>query len=329
MIGLLMLGWCVRAALSPDNREQLAKLGEATPGQIAALLGLSACTLVNNGLLFWITLRPVKRVPAVDHVAINGLCTFLAFLPFKLGAVLRVAIYNRRDRVPVLTIGAWFGVMLVALAGTYLPTMGASLWRHGVDGLWWVGSVGGAAVLLGAAVVVAWPFAGERGLGRLHGLIDRSRLPMMGRLARSDHFTRLHTAADMLASPAHVYGAGLIRLFDLGVMSARFVVAGSIVGIGFGWEEAVLAASAYYLIGVVSPFGMLGSREAGTAWMLGAVGLASATGQSAQEVARSLTVLTLFITGTESVVLLAGAAAGTAWLRPDRLLRAKATEPRA
>lgn len=321
VIGLLMLGWCVRAALSPENREQLAKLGEATPGQVALLLGLSAGTLYLNGLLFWVTLRPVRRVPAVDHVAINALCTFLAFLPFKLGAVLRVAINNRRDGVPILTIGAWYGVMFAIMLATYLPAMGSSVWRGGVDGLWWAGCLGGSTLLLGAAVVVARPFAGERGLARLHRLIDGSRLPLASRLARSDHFSRLHTAADMMAAPGHMFGAGLMRLIDLGVMSARFVVAGSIVGVAFGWEEAVLAASAYYIIGMVSPFGMLGAREAGTAWMLGAVGLTSAAGQSAEEVARSLTVLTLFITGTESVVLLAGAAVGTVWLRPDRLLR--------
>ena len=326
-IGLLLLGWCVKTALSPDNREQLAKLGEATPGQVALLLGLSAGTLTINGLLFWITLRPVKRVPAVDHVAINALCTFLAFLPFKLGALTRVAINNRRDGVPILTIGAWYGGMFAVMLATYLPAMGASMWRGGVDGLWWLACLGGAAVLLGAGVAVATPFAGERGLERLHRLVDRSRLPLVGRLARSDHFTRLHTAADMMAAPGHVFAAGVLRLLDLGIMSGRFVVAGSIVGVAFGWEEAVLAASAYYIIGMVSPFGMLGAREAGTAWWVGALGMAATSGQSAEEVARSLTVLTLFITGTESVVLLAGAAAGTAWLRPDRLLRARSEPP--
>ena len=321
VIGLLLLGWCVRTALSPDNREQLAKLGEATPGQVALLLGLSAGTLFINGLLFWITLRPVKRLPAVDHVAINALCTFLAFLPFKVGALTRIAINNRRDAVPILTIGAWYAGMFAIMLATYLPAMGASMWRGGVDWLWWVAGLGGTAVLLGAGVAVATPFAGEPGLARLHRLVDRSRLPIVGRLARSDHFTRLHTAADMMAAPGHVLAAGVMRLVDLGIMSARFVVAGSIVGVAFGWEEAVLAASAYYILGMVSPFGMLGAREAGTAWWVGAFGLAATSGQSAEEVARSLTVLTLFITGTESVVLLAGAAAGTAWLRPDRLLR--------
>jgi hypothetical protein len=124
----------------------------------------------------------------------------------------------------------------------------------------------------------------------------------------------------MLACPRAVAATTLLRLLDVGVIASRFVVAGAIVGIAFGWEEAVLVAGAYYLIGVVSPFGLLGAREAGTVWMAGALGLAS-DGRPADEVARSLTVLTLFITGTESVVLLAGAAAGVAWLRPDRLLR--------
>ena len=321
VIGMLLLGWCVQVALSPENREQLAKLSEASLGQVAALLGLSAGTLLLNGIFFWITLRPVKRVPLVDHVAINALCTFLAFLPFKIGALTRVAINNRRDGVPILTIGAWYGCMFAVMLAAYLPAMGASMWRGRVDGLWWAACLGGVVLVCGVMVAIARPFAGERGLARLHRLIDHTRLPIVGSLARSDHFTRIHAAADMLAAPGHVFAAGFLRLVDLGVMSARFVVAGSIVGVAFGWEEAVLVASAYYIIGMVSPFGMLGAREAGTVWMAGALGLAATTGQSAEEVARSLTVLTLFITGTESVVLLAGAAAGTAWLRPDRLLR--------
>lgn len=333
VIGLLLLGWCVRVALSTENREQLARLGEASAGQVAMLLGLSAGTLTINGLLFWITLRPVQRVPAPDHVAINALCTFLAFLPFKLGALTRVAINNRRDRVPLLTIGAWYGAMFAIMLATYLPAMGSSVWRRGVDGVWWAACLGGAAALCAAMIAVARPFAGERGLARLHRLVDGTRLPLIGAMARSDHFARLHTAAAMMAAPGHVFAAGALRLLDLGVMSARFVVAGSIVGVAFGWEEAVLVASAYYIIGMVSPFGMLGAREAGTAWWAGVLGLAATSGQSAEEIARSLTVLTLFITGTESVVLLAGAAAGTAWLRPDRLLRARGdateTEPRA
>ncbi|VAX41234.1 hypothetical protein MNBD_PLANCTO03-956, partial [hydrothermal vent metagenome] len=143
VIGLALLGWCVRVALSPENREQLAKLSEASLGQVAALLGLSATTLLLNGVFFWITLRPVKRVPLVDHVAINALCTFLAFLPFKIGALTRVAINNRRDGVPILTIGAWYGCMFAVMLAAYLPAMGASMWRGGVDGLWWVACLGG------------------------------------------------------------------------------------------------------------------------------------------------------------------------------------------
>jgi hypothetical protein len=321
LIGLALLGWCVRAALSPENREQLQRLGEADPADVALLMALSAGTLILNGLFFWSALRPARRIRIADHLAVNALCSFLAFLPFKLGALTRVAINNRRDRVPLFTIGAWYGAILVVMVAIYAPAMGASLWRRGVDAVWWVSVLGGSLLACAAVVAVARQFAGERGLVRLHRLLDGARLPGLGALGRTERFAQLHAGATMLASPVDVFAAGAMRAADLAIMSARFVVAGAIVGHHFGWEQAVLVASAYYIIGVVSPTGMLGAREAGTVWMAGALGLAGGGAQSAEEVARSLTVLTLFITGTESIVLLAGAAAGVAWLRPDRLLR--------
>jgi hypothetical protein len=320
VVGLLLLAWCVRTALSPDNREQLAKLGEASAAEVSLLLALSAGTMIINGMIFWAALEPVRRLPVTDVLATNALCTFLAFLPFKLGAVTRIAIHNRRDRVPLLTIGAWFGAMLVVMLVSYGPMAAASLWRRDVDALWWTVGLGGATALAALTVLLARPFAGERGLARLHGVLDRLNLPLVGRLSRDERFAQLHTVAAMLACPKAVALATALRLADMGVLAARFVVAGAIVGVGFAWEEAVLVASAYYLIGVVSPFGLLGAREAGAVWLGGVLGLAASTGQSAEEIARSLTVLTLFITGTESIVLLAGAAAGVAWLRPDRLL---------
>lgn len=321
LIGLGLLGWCVRAALSEENREQLSRLTDADAGQVAMLFALSLATLVINGLLFWVTVRPVHKIPAIDHVAINALSTFLSFLPFKLGTLTRVAINNRRDRVPLLTITAWYGVMLVAIIVAYAPPILASLWRGSLDAWWWTVCLGGAVTGSLVMIVLGRLFEGQRGLARLHAIVDHSRVPLITRFSRTDHFARLHTAAAMSASPTATFGAVGLRLADLAVMSWRFVVAGAIVGISFGWEEAVLAASAYYLIGVASPFGMLGTREAGTVWMVGALGIAAAAGQTPEEVARSLTVLTLFITGTESIVLVAGAAAGLAWLRPDKLLR--------
>ena len=320
--GLALFGWCIKIALSPENREQLAKLSQASPGQIAALLGLSAATLSLNGLMFWITLRPVQRIPIVDHLATNALCTFLAFLPFKINVMTRAALNNRRDHVPLLTVGAWFGVLLVTMVAVYGPILGTSLWLHRVDSFWWIMSLGGTALALGIIILFARPFAGPKGLTRLHRLFDKLPLPMVSNLARTRHFAQLHTGADMLAAPGAVFVSGAMRTCDLLSMSLRFVVAGSIVGITFGWDEAILAAAAYYIIGMASPFGMLGTREAGTVYLAGALGLATGSGQSAQDVASSLMVLTLFITGTESIVLLIGAAIGVLWLRPDKLFRA-------
>ncbi|HRQ74272.1 MAG TPA: hypothetical protein PLU35_14715, partial [Phycisphaerales bacterium] len=118
--GLVLLGWCVRAALSPENREQLSKLGDAPAWAVAALLGLSVASVALNGLAFWCALLPARRLHASDVIATNALATFLNYLPFKLSAISRVVIHNRRDRVPLLTIGGWFGavlgVMVVSLA---------------------------------------------------------------------------------------------------------------------------------------------------------------------------------------------------------------------
>lgn len=321
LVGLALLGWCVRTALSPENREQLARLREATFGEVALLLALGAATITINGLIFWATLAPTRRLRPTDLVATNALCTFLAYLPFKIGAVTRIAIHNRRDRVPLPTIGAWFMAVLAVMVVSYGPAMLASVWRRQVDAWWWAAGIGGVVIAAGAVVIAARPFAGERGLRRLHAVLDGVPLPGVGSLGRTERFSQFHEGAAMLACPKAVAISSTLRLADLALIAARFVVAGSIVGVAFGWEEAVLVASAYYLIGVVSPFGMLGAREAGTVWMAGALGLAAATGQSVEQTAASLTVLTLFITGTESVVLLAGAAAGAIWLRPDRMLR--------
>ncbi|HZW10133.1 MAG TPA: hypothetical protein VFF69_09545, partial [Phycisphaerales bacterium] len=220
VVGLLLLGWCVRAALSAENREQLAKLRDADPGQIGVLFALSAATLAINGLIFWATLRPVRKLRALDVLATNALCTFLAYLPFKLGAVTRVAIHNRRDRVPLLTIGAWFGAMLVVMLAAYVPATGASLWRRGVDAAWWITGLGGAAMLAALAVAGARPLAGERGVARLHRALGGARMPLLAALARSERFAQLHAGAAMLASPKAVAACTLLRLVDVGALAA-------------------------------------------------------------------------------------------------------------
>ncbi len=311
--GLALLGWCAREALKPGNREQLARLGEADGGQVALLFACSLATLALNGLIFWVVLLPEKRLKVSDMLATNAFATMLAYLPFKISVVARVALHNRRDGVALMTIAAWFGaigaVVLVGLG----PVSLVSLWRKGVDGVWWIASGAGIALSLVLLLAIARAFAGERGLARIHRLLDPLRIGALTRFMRTEVFAKLHGVFGMLAHPGAVLGATALRLADVGVLTARFMVAASILGVGLGWEEGVLFASSYFLIGMLSPFGMLGTREAGSMGVAAALGFGDA--------GESVAVVILLVTATESLSYLVAGVLGGVWVRPDRLIR--------
>ncbi len=319
--GVALLVWVVLEALSPENRGLISRLGDAGALQIVSLLGLSAATLVLNGSIFWVTILPEKPVPHSDIQATNAVATLLSYLPFKLSLICRVVIHNRRDGVPLLTIGAWFlaiGALVVTNLG---PVVVASLVRKGVDTWWWVISVGGAVAATGLLVWVCSLFAHDRGLARIHRVFDPVPIGALQRYMRTESFSRLHAGFGMLAHPVAVSGATALRLADIGVQAARFVVAAGVLGITMQWQDAVIFAGTYFMIGMISPFGMLGTREGGTVAVYAAMGITLA---GAGEGADPFKPIVLFVSATEALVYLAGAGLGVAWLRVDRLLLRRA-----
>lgn len=314
--GVALLVWCGRMALKPENRDQLAQLSNADPVSLALLFGCSLATLLLNGYIFWVVLRPEKRIDPVGVQATNAIATMLSYLPFKLSVLLRVAVHNRHDRVPLLTIAAWFGAIAVLVLVGLGPPALMSLWRHGVDTVWWAGSLLGIGLAVVVVLTLAGVFAGAGGLGRIHRVLDPLRIGPLSRFIRGGSFARLHAIFTMLAHREAVLGATALRLLDIAAQTARFAVAASILGVDLGWQQALLIASTYFLIGMLSPFGMLGTREAG------AVGLAQLLGIS--DAGDSLVVVILAVSATESLVNLLCAGVGVAWLRPDRLLRTAA-----
>lgn len=311
--GIALLWWCITLAFKPDNREQFQRLADADTGQLILLFGMSLATLVINGLIFWVALLPHRRLDVLGVVSTNAIGTLLSYLPFKLSVVLRFAIHNRRDKVPILTIAAWFG----AIAATTLIGLGpmamASIWRGKVDPLWWAATIGGTLLGTAACVAVSSFFAHDRGLERLHRALDPLLVGPLKAAVRGDAFRKLHGVFALLARPGAVSGAVLLRLADLGSQAVRFAVAASILGVELSPEHTVLIASTYFLIGMLSPFGMLGTREAGALVVAELIGIGDA--------AESLVVVVLAISATESLVNLACGALGVAYLRPDRLIR--------
>ena len=312
--GLGLLAWAVSIALREENRHQLERLADASIQHIAWLLGLSALSLVLNGLAFWAMLEPARRLRVLDVQATNAVATFLAYLPFKLGALTRVLIHNRRDGVPLLTIGAWFLALTAAMAIAIAPLLAASLVRHEIDAVWL--AIAGAGVVLCtiATNAMARYFGFEKGMARLHRILDPITPGRLRPALRSARFRELHEGFAMLACPKALTMGVALRLADLLVQGARFAVAADVLGVDLSFADAVLLALSYFAIGVVSPSGMLGVREMGT------TAIAAIAAMAASE---RFVGVALLVTAAESIATLAGAGVGLAWLRPDRLLRAR------
>jgi len=313
--GLAMLGWSLSLALRPENRAQLENLTSATPGQIAGLLLLSAASVGINGLVFWITIRPVQRLRAGDTLAINATASMLSYLPLKIGALTRIAIHNRRDRVPLLTIGAWFAAMAIVMGAVMAPLVGAGLWRRDVD-VAWVGSAGlGLVAILAVVFVLARALGGRGGAERIGALIrpiDR----LTGRnVSGSRQVRELHAGLAILSSPRVLGSTAALRLGDLAIQAGRFSIAARVLGVHLSFSKAMLAAPIHFALSVLSPVGVLGPREAAITILGEAPGVLDASGQG------SLAAVVLLVGAAEVVVFLICGTAGLLWLGPHRLFR--------
>ena len=315
-IGLGLLTWCVRIALQPRNREALAHLQDASAGQIAMLIGLSLVVVYASGAAFRETLRPIKRLPMMEAQATNVIACLLALLPFKLSVFFRVFIHNRRDRVPLLTIGAWFSAVGVVILCVLVPMLGASFWRRGVDVPWVASTFGGMAALLTTVLFVARALREERGWAWVQS--HSARLPLPDRVRAGSNFStamfeKAHEGVRMLASPRVVFGCALLRLIDLGSQAGRIALAAAILHVPLHWDHALLAGCTFFLIGAAAPTGQLGTREAGTAKLI-AIVLPNI------DLDQFIPVV-LTVTGVEAAVLLVGSVIGAAYLRPWKLAK--------
>ncbi len=314
VIGLGLLGYCVHVAVKPQNQQQLAKLLAAPAHEKLALIGLSMVVVLISGSVFHAALRPVRRLRWLDVQAINVIACLLALLPMKLSLVFRVLVHNRRDGVPVLTIGAWFVAISAVMGAVVGPILLVTMWRQTPDGFWLAGCAAGVCAAAGAMLACARALRNERVWARVAGFWVR--LPMPSMLKSAALLERGHEGVRMLGDARSVWmGVGL-RTLDICVQAGRFKIAAAIVDQPLTWDQAVLAGSTFFLIGALAPTGQVGAREAGTAGFLGVV----LSGMDFD----ALAIIVLMISATETAVLLVGSMIGLAYLRPDRLLRGSA-----
>ncbi|MGH7243186.1 MAG: lysylphosphatidylglycerol synthase domain-containing protein [Phycisphaerales bacterium] len=274
LVGLALLGWCIKQAFSPENQKQLAALKDAPVHLIALLFGANVLVLFFSGLSFFVALRPIWRLNFWDLQATNAIATFLSYVPFKAGMLFRILLHNRRDGVPVALIGAWFGAVSIVMAITLLPLFGASLLTREINGKWIAIALSSGAVGFAIVCLLAWYFHGTRGMAIMRALADRlgGRGGWARKLVRTRFVRTAHGGLDILASPQRVFVLVVVRLVDMGSQALRFYLAGMIVGTPIALDSCVLLASMHFVVGVISPAGTVGTREAaivGTATLLG------------------------------------------------------------
>lgn len=285
-IGLLV--WAASRAFGEDNRESVERLLDAPLWAVGVFVLLTAIGIALNGLMFWFTARALDaRVGMIDMIATNTLCTFLAILPFKLGAVVRVLIHKRRDGIHFKRIVPWFAAMTALALAAMLPLAAASAWRGEIDVLWWIVGVGGGIACVATGVV-------------LSRLADRSKALRWLSIGAYEVTRDARTSAIVT----------LCRWGDVASLAARFLLAAWIVQTPMSAGDAVLQASMFFLISVTAPAGTLGMREAGVAGLALAQ---SKDGANIALVALTITAAELVTSGVLGVL--------AAWrLRVDRVL---------
>lgn len=316
-LGIGALWWCARSVLSDSNRDQLAKLRDAPPSQIALLLLLSVGVIACSGAAFRQMLTPVKRLSHARVQSVNVIASLLAILPAKLSIVFRVLVHNRADKVPLLTCGAWFASVSAVMAAVLGPVVLVGLLRGKADALWFFGSLAGVCACVGLLLTTARLFHSPRGwavLLRMYSAIPKPRSLAASAPAGAALLERVREGLAMLASPSAVITCALCRVGDLVLQSLRFLVAAQIVGVTLQSDQAALAGSSYFLIGALAPAGQLGAREGGTAWLIHEL----LPGIELQP----FMFVVLMISAAEASVLLIGTLIALVALRPDRLLRA-------
>ncbi len=308
LVGMGLLGACAYLALSnPKYREQIARLAEAPWPNLLGLLALSAATIAISGLTFAAILRPVRKLSRLDCVAVNGVCSMLSYLPFKMSLVFRVYFHHRRDGLAVMVISGWIGATGLAILAGLGPVLLASLWRGKVDALWWMVAIGGMFVAGGTLVLVARFLSSPRGWRLLLLAAEGTRLRFARRAVESRWFANLHQGVHMLASPRAVGEALVLRTADITIQAARFYLAARTIDVALTPEQAVLAGVVYFFLQGTAPTGVAGAREAGTASVL------------ALMQGENLVVVVLAVSAAEGTMNLVMGAAGAIWIRVDRL----------
>ena len=296
LIGLALLAWCVKSAFfsSGHSAEQRAELWQRLrDADVSLLIGLVGCSLASlliNGTTFWLTARPIARLPFGELQWLNLACNLLNYAPVRLGALARVFYHMRVNRMSLLQVGAWFMTIAFVLALGVVSCFAALLVRPRIDLMWFA---------MVAGIMIVGALGGRAAMG--HSMMARFG-PNLSAAVRN---------------PASLWGACALRLLDLACYSGRMAIALAILGFSIHAHEAVILALVAFTVSLV-PFGRLGFREAAVTLVAARMHTAGADASFLDLVrgdASTTARLALLESAGEAIVIIPLGAIALLWLR--------------
>ncbi|MHC4976310.1 MAG: lysylphosphatidylglycerol synthase domain-containing protein [Planctomycetota bacterium] len=295
IVGIAMLAWVVRMATTPDNREQLAHLLRDGWDTLGLVLALASLTLFFNGVLFWLAIQPLHKLPFWHIQRVNAAATMAAPLPYKISMAIRFAVHRKADQIPFTHLFAWFASFGVLMLSVALPLSAVSFAHDTVDTLWWTLAILAVAV---AAITLRHVSQHTRSTPRLRALT-------------------LDTGA-ILGNPTVVWQSTLLRLLDMACFGARFWLVSRAIGHPMTIDQVVLATSVFLVAGMLAPAGTLGIREGAVASM------GFLPGSLDPEVLASVT---LVVSAAEILSATVFGTGALVWLKPWRLISRRRQDP--
>jgi len=226
IVSLAVFAWILSRALSEADWTQLSLV---SPTALLALLGCTILGAVVSGVMFWISIRPIKSLPVFDLQMLNLVGGMLNYAPLRLGFVARVAYHLHIDRLTLEQVTAWFSLIgYVMILGTG-SCLAATMLHAEFDGRW----------LLTALFLMCLGVVAAKRLGRLR---------LAGRHSPS--------APKIVGDPVAHFGLLGLHCIEIAVVACRMGAAALILGLSLPTSHVIALASS------LIPFGRLGIREA-------------------------------------------------------------------
>jgi lysylphosphatidylglycerol synthase-like protein len=288
LLSIAMLVWVVRLAVTSQNREQLTTLLSRGWGTLIIVLALSSVTLFFNGVMFWLVVKPLQKLPFWHVQRVNAAGTMAAPLPYKMSMIIRFSAHHKIDGMPFTQLFAWFASFGVLMLTVALPLTVVSLSLESVNQLWWIlSSAGVLAAMLCLCFVMRWSLKNQK-LRKL--------------TLNSGH---------MLGHWPTVWQTTLVRLLDMISFGARFWLVSKALDAPMAIDQVVLATSVFLIAGMLAPSGTLGIREgavAGIGFLPGALDT------------QLLASVTLVVSASEIATATLFGSVSLLWLKPWKIL---------